>query len=513
MSRAERAIRDMGKLYGAELGAGAFALVFSAWLATNLPSGEYALLPVCIMLAALVEVFACFGMGNLFVRLIPSLLQSDEREKAAALLRVGLAINVLAASLLTTLLLLGTEEIVSLLHLQGQVEVSVVRLLTAAVLFTAMYKLLERALYAVQEFGKAAFIRLIMRVIRSPLAVGLYVLMGINGAVLALSFASFIATALAVIWLWPYAAVWGYPHQPKHVISQALPFYGASLANLSTSRLDLLIMGVLTTPTMLAGYHIARLFADYLRQLGTSAIEAITPKLAEQHGQANREREHAFTRCWRYLFLGMLPLHVGLAVTAGPIVALFAGDKYPAAGLILSVMALGLFVDTLASLYRAHVMVFARQWHLMLLDGSAGVVSIGLSVVLVLYLGGLGAALAQVAQFVVRMLLAIVLLKQVLILRYDKQATWAAVSGSVLVASTGLILTPLIPGPWSIPVIVVAGIGIYFLALGRKLTQNDMDLVWRLMPSRLLAARSGAWFMRGIARFLCEPSTTTSEAK
>ena len=513
MSRAERAIRDITKLYGAELAAGVFALVFSAWLFRNLPSEELSLWPICIALAALVEVSASFGMGNLFVRLIPSLLQRNQRAKVGALLRVGLAVNVLAALLIATLLLLATEQIASLLHLGGEVEISAVRMLAAAVLFTAIYKNLERALYAVQEFGKIAFIRLVFRVLRTPLSVGLYMLLGINGAVLALSFVPFVTAAMAVIWLWPYAMVWGYPHRAKHVISQAIPFYGASLLNVGTSRLDYVIVGAFTTPTTLAGYYLARKLADYLRQLDMSAMEAIRPKLAEQRGEANEEREHAFTRCSRYLFLGMLPLHVGLAVTAGPIVALFAGDKYTAAGLILSVMALGLFVGTLTALYRAYVIVLARKWHLMLLDGSTGVVSIGLSVVLVLYLGGLGVALAQVAAFVVGILLASVLLKQVLVVRHDKHAIWAAVSGSVLVASTGLILTPLIPGPWSIPIIVVGGTSIYFLALMRKLTQNDMDLVWRLMPSRLLAARSVAWFMRGIVRLLCEPPTTTSEAK
>ncbi len=121
--------------------------------------------------------------------------------------------------------------------------------------------------------------------------------------------------------------------------------------------------------------------------------------------------------------------------------------------------------------------------------------------------------MAQAVAYTARAVLAIVILRRVIVLRYDNQAVRTAISGNVLMASAGLMLAAVIPNPWSMPTIVVAAISIYFLALMRKLTQNDIDLVWRLMPSRLLAARSGAWFMRGIARLLCEPSTTTSEAK
>ncbi len=500
MSRAERAVKDAAKLYGAQLGAGAFAVIFRAWLIRNLPSAELSLWPVCISLAALVQAFAGFGISDLFVRLVPSLLKDNKCEEAAALLRTGLAMNMVATLLLTGLLVIAAEEVTSLL-LDNEVDPHLVRMLGAAVLFTAMYKHLERALFAVQEFGKAAAIRLLSQVCRPSLAVVLYVLIGIEGAIIALSAVAFVATAASIICLWPYMLVWGYPHRPRHVVARALPFYGASLANLGTGSLDYLIVGALTTPTGLAAYYTARTLADYLRLLNTSVMEAITPKLAEYRDAAKMTIEGGFIRCSRYLFLGLLPLHVGLAVTAGPIVALYVGDRYPAAGAILSLICLALFVESLAGLYRAHVKVFANRWHLTALDGTSGVIGLGLSAVFVLWLGAVGVPLAQTIAYVAQGTLAIMLLRRVLTVRHDAQAIRVAGLGSGLVAGVGVVCIVAIPNAWSIPAAIVLGTGVYFAALVGKLRQEDTDLLLRLVPFRCV---------KGIAALLCHPAVGSS---
>ena len=500
MSRAERTIKDTAKLYGSQLLAGAFAVIFSAWLARNLPSAELSLWPVCITLAAIVQVLSGFGISDLFVRLVPSLLQDRKRREAGALLRTGLALNVIATALLTGLVVVAAKQITALL-LHNEVEVLLVRMLGAAVLFSAMYKHLERSLYAVQEFGKAALIRLVSQICRPSLAVVLYLIMGIKGAILVLSAVPFMAAVAAVISLWPYLTAWGHPHRPGHVIRQALPFYGASLANLGTSRLDYLIVGALTTPAKLAAYYVARKIADYLRMLDTSVLEAITPKLAEYRQQGEAKMEDAFTRCWRYLFLGLLPLHVGLAVTAGPIVALYAGGRYPGAGLIMSLLVMAFFVGTIAGLHRAHVKVFANRWYLTILDSTTGLVTVGLSIPCVVWLGAIGVPLAQTLAYAAQGALAILLLRRLFILKHDTQAVWVAGLGSGLVAAVGLACVGLIPDWRSLPAAMVLGAGVYFAALVGRLKKEDTDLLLHLMPFR---------FVNHVAGLLRRPAVDSS---
>ncbi len=481
MSRAERTVRDAAKLYGAQVTAGGFAVVFSAWLARNLPSAELSLWPVCISLAAIVQAFGGLGISDLFVRLVPALLQDKKRREAGALLRTGLALNVVAVVLLTALLVIAAKQVTTLL-LHDEVEALLVRMLGAAVLFRATYKHLERALYAVQEFGKAAAIRLVSQVCRPSLAVVLYLMMGIKGAILVLSVVPFLATVASLICLWPYLAVWGAPHRPGYVIRQALPFYGASLANLGTRRLDYVIVGALTMPEQLAAYYVARKLVSYLGMLNTSVLDSVTPKLAEYRQRTRSEVQDGFVRCWRYLFLGLLPLHVGLAVTAGPIVELYAGGRYPGAGPIMSLLVMAFFVATIAGLYRAHVIVYAKRWYLTALDTTAGLIAVFLSAVFVIWLGGIGVPLAQTAAFLVQGALASMLLRKTLTLRYDSQAVGLSVMGSGVVAAVGLACVTVIHSPWSLAAAIPLGIGVYFAALVGRLTKEDTNLLLRLMP-------------------------------
>jgi len=502
-SRAERTAKDAARLYGAQLTAGAFAVVFSAWLARNLPSAELSLWPVCIGLAGVVQVFAGFGISDLFVRLVPSLLKNRKSDEAAALLRTGLFLNVVATCFLTGLVVVAAEGVAKLL-LNNEVEPALVRMLGGAVLFVALEKHLESALYAVQEFGKVALIRLLAQICRASLAVALYLVMGIKGAIVALSVVPFMAAGACILSLWPYLMLWGHPHRPRHVLGQALPFYGASLGNLGTTRLDYLIVGSLTTPTSLAAYYIARKLADYLRMLNISVMEAMTPKLAEYRGQAKTEIEDGFTRCSRYLFLGLLPLQMGLVVTAGPVVALYAGNRYPGAGLILSLICLSLFVETLASLYRAYIKVFADRWHLTALDATSGLTSVGLSAMFVVGLGAIGVPLAQALAYAAQGALAIMLLRRLFILKHDTQAVWVAGIGSALVAAVGLACVGLIPDWRSLPAAIVLGAGVYFAALLGRLNKEDTDLLLHLMPFR---------FVNHVAGLLRRPLLESSHGK
>jgi len=490
MSRAERTVRDAAKLYGAQVTAGGFAVVFSAWLARNLPSAELSLWPVCISLAAIVQVFGGFGISDLFVRSVPSLLQDKKRREAGALLRTGLALNVVATVLLSTLVVIAAKQITALL-LHNEVEALLVRMLGAAVLFRATYKQLERALYAVQEFGKAALIRLISQICRPSLAVVFYLIMGIKGAILVLSIVPFLATVASLISLWTYLTVWGYPHRPGYVIRQGLPFYGASLANLGTRRLDYVIVGALTIPEQLAAYYVARKIVGYLGMLNASVLDAVTPKLAEYRRRTRSEVQDGFVRCWRYLFLGLLPLHVGLAVTADPIIELYAGGRYPGAASIMSLLVMASFVATIAGLYRAHVIVYAKRWYLTALDTTAGLIGATLSAAFVIWLGGIGVPLAQTAAFLAQGALAIMLLREAFTLRYDGQAVWLAVMGSGVVAAVGLACGTAIPNPWSLAAAIPLGIGVYFAALVGRLTKEDTNLLLRLMPFALVNRIAG----------------------
>lgn len=496
MSRAVRTVKDASKVYSAKLGAAGFAIVFSAWLARNLPSAELSLWPVCIALSDILQVFGGLGINDLLMRRVPSLLDDDQPQAAAALLRTGLGL-VFALSLVLAIMMFFLSETVTHILLNDQIDVSLVRWLVPAVFFTGLYKNFERTLYVVDKFGNAAVISLAFSILRPSLAVLLYMSYGIIGAVFVLCAIPFLATVASVICLVPHIYPSGHTERPTPVLSRALPFYVASLANFGTHRLDYVIVGALTTPTQLAAYYIARKFAEYLRMLDGKIIEAMEPKLAQTQDVETSKLASTFSKCSRYLLLALLPVHVFVGVAAGPIVSLYAGDKYPLAGPILSILAVAVFCSVVAGLYRVNVKLFANRWHLTALDATAGIASICLSVAFVINYGAIGPALGQAGAYLAQGIVAFLVLRQTFPPHHDKEAATLATVATGAMGAVGILIVSLLPPYLSIIALAVVSPSIYFGLLIGKLSREDVRLIRQLVP---------AHWMKPIADLLHDPA-------
>jgi O-antigen/teichoic acid export membrane protein len=478
-SRATRTIRDAGKLFGAQLIASVFAVFFSSWLARHLPSVELSLLPIAAGMAGAVEVTAGLGLRETFVRLVPDLITQQRQPEAATMLRTGLLLNTLLTGLLCAVIYVFAAPVAHL-FLKGEAGDAgpgIVRLLTLAVGFTALSKLLEAALRAVQEFGKIAFLRLMSTVSRACLAVLFYMAMGVTGAVIAISLVPFFAVVLSIIWLWPYVRGAAGPWRARSLIKQSFSFYLASLANAGTQRFDFLLLGAITNPETLAAYYVARQLADYLALLNASLMDALAPKVGELKSCSREELGRAFSRCTRYLFLGLLPVHVALALVGHPVVAIFAGGKYPQAGLIVSVLCVALFAEVLSELHRRFIVVVGQQWYLIITDTTSGLLSPFVTAGLMMTMGGVGVAAAKAVVFGVQWIVGKSLLGRAIRLRYDLRALAVAASGCLLAAGAYFAGAHLIGGHMGLIVGCGLGLVLYGVLVFGRLTPDDRRLL------------------------------------
>lgn len=484
MSRAERTIKDAAKLYSSQILGAVVALIFSAWLVRHLPSAELSLWPVCFTLTAIVQVLTCMGVGDFLVRVVPGAIQDGDVEYARGVIRTSLLLN-LSLSTLACIGVFFLADVTTATLLNDEVPGTLVRMLTAVVFFSVMHKHAERALFAIQSFGLAAIIQFMVRVLRAPLAVAFYLLWGIEGAVGALSLVAFGAAAAAIVGLWPFLFGVRQRVQTLELTKRSFPFYVAALANLGATRLDYLVLGLLTTPASLAAYYVARRIADYLRQLDAAVLEAITPKLSEQRSHSRHKIEDVFVRCTRYLLLGLLPIHVGVAATANAIIRLYAGDRYPIAGTLLALLALACLLEAIAGLLRANIQVFAGRWRLAALDATSGVASVALSAALVFLLGPAGVPVAQSITYLASSLLGVLLLRTTLTPRVDMHALVTAGVANAVLAVVVLAAVKLISGVLGLLLAIVIGSVAYLITLRRRLSPQDIDLVVRITPAPL----------------------------
>jgi len=496
-SASQRAVKDTGKLFLAHLGAGACSIAFTAWLLRLVPDWGLALWPVCISLGGAISAFGSLGMGDSFVRIVPDLIARGRRREAAALMRTGLLLNAVACAVLAVALWLFAEPIARVL-LHSPDMALYVRPLAVAAFFTGLRDRLGWGLTAVQEFGKQAILRFGIDVLRSPLAVVCYKWVGAPGLLLALTVVPMAACLLSLYWLQPHLRTGGTWQAPGSIVRFSWPYYGVSVSGFLEGQAHYLVVGVLGGPTILAPYFVAYRLAEYLRSLDRMAVTAVTPKLTERAGAQPEKRPRVFAKCMRYLFVGMLPLHVGAAALAGPLIALYGGAGYGGAANVFAVLCLGFFVETFYGVHRAHIQVFARPVQLLLLEVVAGVATVGGLLLFVPPLGALGAAVSALVVAVGLSLAGILLLRHTMSLRYDTAAaTWATV-GSLAVAAIAWSLQELLGnhGLGVIGATFVAGALAYLALLVSKLTAEDLDVFLGALPPVVWRNGVGQRFQR-----------------
>lgn len=504
VTTSHRAVSDTTKQFGAQLVVGLSAVLFAAWLNRMLPAKDLALWPICTSLGGVVAAFGSFGMGDTFVRRVPAMLARGERAEAGAILRTGLAINFVACAAISVALYLLAEE-ASRYLLHDVTMTPSVRSMALAAFLMSLSERLSWALAAVQDFGKRAVINLVTGVLRTPLAAVLCVVLGGGrGVVVALTFISLLSCLLSAFWILPHLAASRRFAAPGGLLRFSLPFYGVALNSLASGRVNQLVIALFVKPEVLAAYFVASSVAGYLDTLDRFAVESVTPKLAEKSARQScaTEATRVFRKCTRYVFLYLLPLHVAVAVAATPLVRLYGGGKYADAGLVLSTLSIGLLGKMLYQLHRAHIQVLAKPMHLFSLSLLQSLQNIGALVLLVPPLGALGAALSDGLVDASQGVISAFLLRRTMSLAYDLAALRLAATGAAAAASVLWLCHPLSAGHASLVLLALAAAGVVYMgSLTRRLSQEDADILLRVLPLRLRETGPGARLARG-ARWL-----------
>jgi O-antigen/teichoic acid export membrane protein len=489
-SMSERTVRDTGKLFGAQLLVGVCAVFFSAWLNRLLSPAELALWPMCVGLGGLIAALSSAGMGDTFVRLVPGLIAQGKDDEARRILRTGVLVNVLLAVVVAGLLYAFADPVARLL-LHDEASVPLVRPMLLAAVFIALRDRLAWALRATQRFGKQALISVVVDVARTPLAVALFFAFGsdVRGVICALTIIPIVACALTLYWTRDYLGGRGL-HPPLKLLRFSLPFYCSSILAFTSDRMSYLLIGLLATPEALAVYFVADSIVAYAQALSAFASGALAPKLSEKTARESRESaSRVFTRCTRYAFLGLLPLHVLIAVLARPMMRLYGGSQYEHQGYVLSLLCGALLLEAIYGLQYTYVQILSNPWKLVLLNSAQGAAAISALLLLVPTYAATGAALARVCVAGLLIALSARAIGPAVPLRYDLRALGLALAASLTAGAVAALA--LLPG-WHHAVTIVAG-GLagavaYGSCMVRRLDKGDVDLLTQIAPRWALGA-------------------------
>ncbi len=486
LSSGGRVVRDTSYLLAGQVVGGLVGLGFAAWFARHLPADELAMWPVCVTLASIVHPLSNLGTHTSFMRSIPKLLARSEREEASRLLRGALLWTTGLAIVLCVLMYMWGPSVNRIL-LNGELPDGLMNVIAIAVLARALESHLEWFLNAFQEYALLALSRTVSRVLRSVAAFAFYLVAGIEGSVIGLAIGSVAGGLVCVYGLYRHMRPGRGMSSVVTLLRKSGPFYISQLYKGAMSRADYILVGAMGGADSLALYYVAYRVLEHLQELDTYIMEALTPKLAEKATEGRRASEEAFTKCSRYFFLSMVPLHLGLAAAGPAIIRAYAGPEWDSAGLIFSVLCVYLALDGLYAIYRRQIVVAGNRWHTLIIDASNRTLSVGAIAVFTYYMGSMGAAIGQLASTLILLPLGMYLIRPVIDAKHCRSGViLGTVGGAIaLLIAGGLELLSgnamLVLG--TLPLIVA----LYVAFLRHRLMKSDVRLLEQMMPSRLLS--------------------------
>jgi O-antigen/teichoic acid export membrane protein len=263
---------------------------------------------------------------------------------------------------------------------------------------------------ASQRIFKAFFPWLVLQPILLMAAVGVYYLAGYKVTLyesLWLTGGSFAATVVVQAWwLRQSLAVEIKNAQPAYDTREwakvTLPILASNTVYLVFSRLDVVMVGVLRSPTEAGIYAVAMRAGTVVNILETAMASTLAPRISSLYWSDRRDEVEGVTLKAIYLlFIPSFLLTVVLSVFAHPILSLF-GKGFPAGSTVLILIAIGQLVSVSSGAVGWLMNMTGQQNATAIVDFViAGITMIGY-LTLIPWLGITGAAIANGAAVVMR---------------------------------------------------------------------------------------------------------------
>jgi O-antigen/teichoic acid export membrane protein len=137
-------------------------------------------------------------------------------------------------------------------------------------------------------------------------------------------------------------------YRQREWIASALPFIAISGMNIISTRLSILLLGVLLTPEAVGIYAVANRITDLIAFVLTAANTALSPAFARLYAMQDMQQlQRIVTRSVRVVMLLTLPI-VAIIIVLGPWLLLLFGDAFTRGYTVLLILCIGQIVNVMA---------------------------------------------------------------------------------------------------------------------------------------------------------------------
>ena len=420
--------------------------VVLARVLSNEEMGVYALLTFTLNL---ILVLGNFALPSATVKYVAQYLAEGRPDKAKSVIARILQIFLLTSVVVFSVLFFPAE-LLSKFMFGTFAYASLFRLLALCAIFTVLNGFMLGCLQGLQRIREVAIISFVYAFLQSILGV-LLLLAGFRLFAVVLSWlvgvgvSSFIGLTLTAKCL----GIGGKPHPLKPLINFSYPLYVSNIVVFLARWVDqLLIVSYMTTvlgpiaaQQLLGTYYVAVRASMIPMLFSTAIVTPLFPQLSELYTrQGINSLRDAFHVSTRYLALLGFPIIFGLATLSGPIVLIFAGQRYVQAALPLSIICLAALPVTLGVAVNPILLTLERTKTVSAITAFSIFFNVAASYMALVSLPPEnplpGPALARTLSSILTFGLSIYALKGVFSINFDREALWkAAISSLVMMLS------------------------------------------------------------------------------
>jgi PST family polysaccharide transporter len=392
----QAAANNAGWLIGERLLSGLLAITVTAAVARHLGPGGFGVLSFALSLVLLFGTLWTLGLSGIVVR---ELVREPARqaELMGTVLGLRLAGGIVAfVGALGLAVILGRDDTTRL----------AVAVLMVGVLGLYAFDGIDFWLQAQVRSRHAVIARSLALALASVLNIGLIV---VDAPLLAFVAATALEYGLGGLFLViAYIRLGGRPGRwtyrgtmARRLLLASWPLILSGVFNAINLRADQLMLGVMSSKEDVGTYAAAARLSEVWYFVPAAIAASVFPAMVRVHAGDRPSFDRWMGRLYDLMISLALPIAIGVALLAGPLVALLYGPAYEASAPILAVHVwAGPFVFLGAALSRW--LIAEDRLRFSLVRHSAGaIVNIALNLVLIPAYGGLGAAISTLVSYAV----------------------------------------------------------------------------------------------------------------
>jgi stage V sporulation protein B len=433
------------------------------------------------------SIFMTLGMPSVVTKFVAEGMAKGSKVEAASVYYEAVLFTELASILIAAIFLIAKFP-VGISHLPNSPEISLISVLFAVDVIVGLGSTPGAVFYGLMEFRAYAVIFTVYLSLRPWLVILLiYEVRSLIGLVEAWVISDTILSVTLFVYLWWKLGSPVFRFNIRYLLKLSIPLYLAGIASFLYGTFDQLILIPLVSLTALGVYGAAiTAFSAYNGLIGALG-SVLLPVFSGVHGiNGPAALKSSVQRASRYVSITVMPLALGLMVTARPALTLLVGRVYEGGALPLAVLALA----STAVIISASISPILIVLNETLLAALATILpipfSVGVALMSIPKLGILGASIARGLSMLLSLILTWYFVKRKIPIKLDTEAITKSLLASGAMALSMEFLQLLYYGRFLLPLYLLVGVSVYLLAVRtmRVMNTGDIDLIRQMLGPR-----------------------------